>query len=217
MEVSEVPQAWVEVNIAPTSLDRAERSLSDLVDSLVHDKFRERISTWFFGWYSQPQPYHLRLRIRWLRLERSDNDRDDLFGELNMAQEGGQFERWWQGSHGTEGEIYPDEEDTYGDLWELTCKDWQSSSELVLAIAKRDPDNLQSEQRRSQWERRVHLHSNRLRWNDYFEAFYCLVQARGRLALLSRDNPEQASFVDPIGESIQRSINQLASGPPASE
>ena len=210
-----MPQAWVEVNIAPTSLDQPERSLVDLIDSLVHDTFRERIGIWFFGWYSQPQPYHLRLRVRWLKLEESDNYRDKLFDHLNAAQDGGQFERWWQGSHGTEGETYPGEEDTYGDLWELTCKDWQSSSELVLAVVKRDPDNSQSEQRRSQWERRVHLHSNRLRWNDYLEAFYCLVQARGRLALLS-DNPQLAGFVAPIGESIQRSIDQSAAGPPAS-
>jgi hypothetical protein len=173
-----VPQAWVEVNIAPTSIEQPERLLVGMIDALVHETFRERIDVWFFGWYSQPQPYHLRLRIRWRSMEQSDDARDELFSLLQAAQHQGQLARWWEGSHGTEGETYQGEEDTYGDLWEVSCKDWNSSSELVLAVVKLAPDDLQTEQRRAQWERRVHLHSNRLRWDDYFEAFYCLIQAQ---------------------------------------
>jgi hypothetical protein len=100
-----------------------------------------------------------------LELERSDDHSDELFALLNKAQNDGSLARWWPGSHGRRGEIYPGETDTYGDLWELSYKDWHSSSELALALVKADPDNPLSQERQGQWNSRAHLHANRLGWS----------------------------------------------------
>ena len=137
-----MPQAWAEVNeYRAAFVGEPERLLVDLIDPLIHGTFAGRMEAWFFGWYSQPQQYHLRLRIRWRTLARANDDRAELFALLAAAQQEGRLAAWWDGNHGVAGEIYRDEADTYGDLWELSYKDWNSSSELVLAMAKRDPDN----------------------------------------------------------------------------
>jgi len=212
--VVEVPQEWVEVNIAPSSATQPERLLVDLVDPLVHGTFAGRVEAWFFGWYRPPDPYHLRLRIRWQRLEQSDTDRAELFDLLNAAQQNGQLATWWEGNHGARGEIYRGEAPTYGDLWELSYKDWQSSSELTLALVKRDPDNRLSSERQSQWASRTHLHANRMGWNYYYEALFHLVQARFYLTEAGKGDPRIRNFVGPMDQPIERLITQLTAGPP---
>jgi len=214
MEVTEVPQEWIEVNIAPLSAEQPERLLLDLIDPLVHDRFRGRVGVWFFGWYSEPQEYHLRLRIRWQRSEQADDDRAELFGLLNAARDEGQLARWWPGNHGREGEIYQGEAAEYGELWELSCQDWNSGSELALALVKLDPDRRLAERRRAQWSSRAHLHANRLGWGYYYEALFCLVQARGNLGNAGTADRRLANFVGPIEQAIGQQIEQLAAGPP---
>jgi len=212
-----VPQEWVEVNIVPSSSDQPEKLLIDLIDQLAHDTFRGRVGVWFFGWYSEPQPYHLRLRIRWQQLEQADEDRADLFAFLDTAQSDGKFARWWPGNHGREGEDYEGEADIYGQLWEPSCEDWHSGSELALAVVKLDPDHRMTQDRFAQWSRRVHLHSNRLGLNYYSESLFSLVHAQGYLdhARLGTDNPQFADFIGSIEQSIEELIQRLKEGPPS--
>lgn len=209
-----MPQEWVEVNIGPSSPNQPERLLVDVIDPLVHGTFAGRVETWFFGWYRPPDPYHLRLRIRWQHLEQSDNDRAELFALLDVAQRDSRLATWWEGNHGARGEIYRGEENTYGDLWKLSYKDWQSSSELSLALVKRDPDNRLSADRQVQWGSRAHLHANRMGWNYYFEALLYLMQARFYLAEAGRGDPRIRNFVDPMDQPISQLITQLTAGPP---
>jgi hypothetical protein len=210
-----MPQEWVEINLVPISPEQSERSLLlELVDPLVHETFNGRIAAWFYGWYSLPREYHLRVRIRWQELDRSDNDRDDLYRVLNDARDNGRLARWWPGRDGTEGEIYPGEADRYPDLWELSYKDWQSGSELALALAKLDPDNLFARRREEHWHSRVHLHSNRLKLGYYYEAAFSLIRAYEALAEAGRD-PQLAHFVTSIQQSIMPLIQQLKQGPPS--
>jgi Lantibiotic biosynthesis dehydratase C-term len=190
-----------------------KRLLVDLFDPLIHDTFAGRVAVWFFGWYAPPQPHHLRLRILWQTLEQSDDDRAELFALLNAAQDEGRLATWWEGSHGTAGEIYEGEADAYGDLWELSYKDWNSSSELVLAMVKRDPDNRSAPDRQAQWSRRAHLHSNRLGWNYYAEAFVSLLHARGYLTEAGKGSQQLADFVGPMDQTMQQLLEQLAQGP----
>lgn len=209
-----MPQGWIEVNIVPVSKDHPERLLVDLIDDLVHVTFAGRLAAWFFGWYPTPEAYHLRLRIRWQSLERSDDERDELFAELNTAQTSRVLTQWWEGNHGTPNEVYEGEENTYGDLWELSYKDWQSSSELVLAMVKADSDNRLSEARQRQWGSRAHLHANRLGWNYYMEALVSLAHARFYLAEVAKTGPEIGTFAGPMDQRLEQMIGELAAGPP---
>ncbi len=213
MEGGNVPQEWVEVNIVPTAPDQPERLLVDLIDGLVHTTFADRLAAWFFEWHQEPQETHLRLRLRWRELEHSDRDGDDLFARLDEARALELLGRWWEGSHGRIGEVYDGERDTYGDQWELSYRDWQSSSELVLAMAKEDPDNRLSEARQGQWNTRTHLHSNRMGWNHYVEALISLANARFYLAEAGKSGPQLAAFVGPIDDRIEQLINEVVAGP----
>lgn len=208
-----MPQEWVEVNIAPSSSSQPERLIVDVVDPLVHGTFAGRVETWFFGWYRPPDPYHLRLRIRWQRLEESDNDRTELFSLLDAAQQDGRLATWWEGNHGARGDIYRGEATTYGYLWDLSCKDWQSSSELALAMVKQDPDNRLSAERQEQWGSRTHLHANRLGWDYYYQALFHLFQARFYLAEAGKGSPRIGNFVNPMNQPISQLIAQLTAGP----
>jgi Lantibiotic biosynthesis dehydratase C-term len=208
-------QAWVEVNVVPSDPTQPERLLVDVIDPLIHTTLAGRIAIWFFGWYSEPQQFHLRIRILWQQLERSDSDRAALFGELDAAQGSGGLAMWWEGDHGTPGEIYDGEADTYGDLWKLSYQDWNSSSELALALVKQDPDNRGASERQAQWARRAHLHANRLGWNYAQEAIASLAHARGNLAVVGNTSQQIADFVGPIGGVMERLLEQLAQGPSA--
>ena len=208
-----MPQEWVEVNIVPAAPDRPERLLVDVIDGLVHATFADRLAAWFFEWYLEPQEYHLRLRLRWRDPARFDADSDDLFARLDQARASGLLGRWWEGNHGTIGEVYKGEADTYGDLWELSYRDWNTSCELVLAMARKDPDNRLSEDRQREWNSRAHLHSNRMGWNNYVEALISLANARFYLAESGKSGPELGAFVGPIDERIELLINEIVAGP----
>jgi hypothetical protein len=212
-----MPQEWVEVNIVPAPLNQPEGLLVDLIDGLVHETFADRLTTWFFGWYSAPWEYHLRVRIRWLELEQSDANCEELFALLDVARSQEMLAKWWQGNHGAPGEFYQGEADTYGDLWELSYKDWNSSSELALAMIRADPDNRVSEQRQRQWSSRAHLHSNRLGWTYYAEALISLTHARGYLAEIGNGRAELGAFVGPMDHRLEQLINELAAGPPSQQ
>jgi len=209
-----MPQEWVEVNVVPISREQSERSLLiELVDPLVHGTFNGRVAAWFYGWYSLPQEYHLRLRIRWQQLDRSESDRDDLYAALNDARDKGRLKRWWPGRDGNEGEIYSGEANRYPYLWELSYKDWQSGSELALALAKLDPGNPLAQRRQDHWASRVHLHSNRLGLGYYYEAALSLIRAYNALGEAASD-PQLTNFVTSIQQSIAPLIQQLNQGPP---
>jgi Lantibiotic biosynthesis dehydratase C-term len=208
-----MPQEWVEVNIVPAKPAQPERLLVDLIDGLVHTSFADRLAAWFFEWFQEPQEHHLRLRLRWQDLARSDADNDDLFARLDQARADGLLGRWWEGNDGRIGEVYEGEADTYGDLWELSYRDWNSSCELVLAMARDDPDNRLSEERQRQWNSRAHLHSNRMGWNYYVEALISLANARFYLAESGKSGPELAAFVAPIDGRIEQLINEIVAGP----
>ena len=115
-----MPQQWVEVNIVPAAADQPERLLVDVVDTLVHATFADRLDAWFFEWFQEPQQHHLRLRLLWRDLARSDADGDELFARLDEARDSGLLGRWWEGNDGRIGEIYEGEAGAYGDLWELS-------------------------------------------------------------------------------------------------
>jgi hypothetical protein len=208
-----VPQEWVEVNIVPAAPDQPERLLVDLVDGLVHATFAERLATWFFEWYQEPDEHHLRLRLRWREPARADADCDELFGRLDQARSSGLLGRWWEGRHGRIGEVYEGEQDTYADQWELSYRDWNSSCELVLAMAKQDPDNRLSEERQREWNSRAHLHSNRMGWNYYVEALISLANARFYLAESGKSGPQLAAFVGPIDGRLEQLISEVVKGP----
>jgi hypothetical protein len=208
-----MPQQWVEVNIVPAVRDRPERLLVDVVGPLVHGAFGGRLETWFFEWFQEPQEHHLRLRLRWRDADGSDAANDDLFARLDQARADGLLGRWWEGNDGRIGEVYDGEADTYGDLWELSYRDWNSSCELVLAMATADPDNRLSEDRQREWNSRAHLHSNRMGWNYYVEALISLANARFYLTEAGKSGHELAAFVAPLDARIEQLINEIVAGP----
>ncbi len=210
-----MPQEWVEVNIVPTVTDQPERLLVDVVDGLVHDTFADRLDAWFFEWFQEPQEHHLRLRLLWRDRAGSDAAGDDLFAHLDAARAAGRLGRWWEGNDGRIGEVYEGEQSTYGDLWELSYRDWNSSCELVLAMARQDPDNRLSEVRQREWNSRAHLHSNRMGWNYYIEALISLANARFYLAESGKSGAALAAFVAPIDGRIEQLINEIVTGPVA--
>jgi hypothetical protein len=208
-----MPQEWVEVNIVPAAPDKPERLLVGLVDGLVHTTFADRLDAWFFEWFQEPQEHHLRLRLHWRDPAGSDAGNDDLFARLDGARAEGLLGRWWEGNDGRIGEVYEGEADTYGDLWELSYRDWNSSCELVLAMARRDPDDRLSEDRQREWNSRAHLHANRMGWNYYVEALISLANARFYLAESGKSGAELAAFVAPIDARIDELIKEVVAGP----
>jgi hypothetical protein len=208
-----MPQEWVEVNIVPAVPDQPERLLVGVIDGLVHDTFADRLDAWFFEWFQEPQEHHLRLRLRWRDLAGSDAAGDELFARLDEARAAGRLGRWWEGKDGRIGEVYEGEQGTYGDLWELSYRDWNSSCELVLAMARQDPDNRLSEVRQREWNSRAHLHSNRMGWNYYVEALISLANARFYLAESGNSGAALAAFVAPIDGRIEQLINEIVAGP----
>jgi hypothetical protein len=45
----------------------------------VHSTFCDRLDAWFYFWETAPiGQLHLRLRVRWLRLDQVDDDRNEL-------------------------------------------------------------------------------------------------------------------------------------------
>jgi Lantibiotic biosynthesis dehydratase C-term len=192
---------WVEANVYPSSPEQRERLLLDVIDPLIHEKLAGRIDTWFYFWESTPPPSHLRLRIRWQRLEHADQDPAELFAFLDAARNQGRLEGWYEGSHGEKGKTYEGEAERYGpEMWDITCRDWMSGSELALAMLKLGSENRLTEPLKFHWERRVHLFSNQLGFGYADEISMCLRQARGYLALGNTNDPRIASFINVIGQ-----------------
>ena len=82
---AEGPNEWVEVNIAPSSPEQHQVVLLDVIEPLVHMELAERVDTWFYGLYSIPEPYHVRLRIRWQNPAEADQYRRELSAYLDEA------------------------------------------------------------------------------------------------------------------------------------
>src|SRR4051794_27747123 len=91
---------WIELNIPAPAEDRAGLLL-DVVDPLVHDQLAAHLRTWFYFW--EPD---LRLRIRWAEPELVDSARADLAILLDRAKADGKLQDWYEGNHGTRGEVY---------------------------------------------------------------------------------------------------------------
>jgi hypothetical protein len=50
MPEDDTPTEWVEVNIEPTSYERRERLLLDVIDPLIHETLSGRIDAWHYFW-----------------------------------------------------------------------------------------------------------------------------------------------------------------------
>jgi hypothetical protein len=169
------PSEWIEVNI-PARADERRRLLLEVVDPLVHDQLAGRVKSWFYFW--EPE---LRLRVRWVDPEEADSARTALARFLDQAMTDGKIRDWYEGSHGTRGEVYRGEADFYGsEIWERTASDWMSGSELALSIVRLDAERALTKPQEFHWARRVHLFSNQL-WLD--EIALCLRQAHGYLGM----------------------------------
>jgi hypothetical protein len=186
-----VSHEWVEVNIAPSSPERPERLLLDVVDPLVHERLSARVRTWFYFW--EPE---LRLRLRWQRPAQAEENRAELFAFLEAAEREGMLASWYEGSHGEKGKPYRGEADLYGEeIWDRTSTDWMGGSELALALVRLDFEQRLTRPRSFHWERRVHLFSNQLLLD---EVPLCLRQAHGYLSMRDTADPRVANVMDAI-------------------
>jgi len=172
-------ESWTEVNVEPvTSHDPS--LLTGLVDTLVHDIFREDVETWFFFW--EPA---LRLRFRWIDQSRVDEHRERLASQLDEAKAQGSIVDWYEGAHGHRNERYTGEAEDYGEeVWPRVQKDWMNGSEFALLLTKQDQAGALSHPRQHHWSRHVHLFTNQLygTWNE--EIDLCLAQAGGYMQLV---------------------------------
>jgi hypothetical protein len=182
---------WVEVNIVPTSSDQDQMVLLDVIEPLIHRDLAGSIDIWFYGLYSAPEPYHVRLRIRWQNPAEADTYRRELFACLDEAQRHDKLTSWYEGSHGAPNETYTGEADEYGALWEVTCRDWMSGSELALAFIRSQSEGTLTNPREYHLERRAHLQSNRLGFNYLDEARLYVQMAHGYLTQIAND-PQNA-------------------------
>jgi hypothetical protein len=163
---------WTEAHIQQNPDEPKERLLIEVIDPLVHNEFAGRIESWHYFW--EPE---LLLRIRWLQPAEAQKDEDDLKVALDRAKTAGQLVGW----HITP---YTGEASDYGtEMWDNSYHDWMAGSELALAIVKFDAQGQLSKDRFYHWHRRVHLFSNELGLDHFFEGFWSLEQARGYLDL----------------------------------
>ena len=186
MPEDDTPTEWVEVNIEPTSYERRERLLLDVIDPLIHETLSGRVDAWHYFW--EPA---LRLRIHWQQPTQADYTR--LTDSLDDAQAKGMLANWAAASHGIPGQIYQDEAEKFGtDIWPYTYRHWTTGCELALALVKRDPDNVLTEMsadpndstlREFHWIHAVHLFSNPLGLGHLDEGRWCLRQALQQLVI----------------------------------
>jgi hypothetical protein len=185
---------WVEVNIVPSSSEQRERLLLDVIEPLVHDKFSGRIEAWFYFWEVVPiLMVHLRLRILWRQPVQAD-DEAKLAEALDKAESQGKLALWYPGRDGVPGDTYPGEADRYGEeMWKATYMDWESGSEMALALIKAGSENSLTESREFHLQRRVHLHSNRLGMSYFDEGYLYLQLSYGYLARAANENDPRAT------------------------
>lgn len=160
----EPQEDWTEVDILPSDPAQREDPLLDVIDSLIHQTLRERIKSWHYFWEGEPiGMLHLRLRVLWL-LDQSDEGKTELAAALDAAETAGGLWRWYPGREGVPGEQYEGEEARYDgpEMWRVTYRDWETGSDLALALLKLEAEGRLAQGRRYHLERRVHLHSNRL-------------------------------------------------------
>jgi len=160
----ESQEDWTEVDILPSDPAQREDLLLDVVDPLIHQTLRERIGSWHYFWEGDPiGMLHLRLRVLWLP-DHSNEGKAELAAALDAAETAGGLWRWYPGREGVPGEQYGGEEACYDgpEMWRVTYRDWETGSDLALALLKLDAEGRLEQGRRYHLERRVHLHSNRL-------------------------------------------------------
>lgn len=123
----------------PPSQDDGIKVLLEVIDPLVHDTLIGRFDSWHYGQYAdpEPEPFHLRLRIKWQRPERAAEDKETMFTYLDTLVHEGTLAEWFEGSHGVRDRTYPDEADEYKEMWGVTYKLWESQSELTLVVQSR--------------------------------------------------------------------------------
>ncbi len=202
---------WTEVNLVPPSEDDRIKVLLDVIDPLVHDKLRGRLDSWHYGQYSDPAPFHLRLRIHWQQSEQVAEDKAELFDFLDTKKLEGILVDRYEGSHGERGLTYPGEADEYGtEMWDITYKFWESQSEYALTLMKHEFDNSLSKQVPFHWERSAHLLTNRLFLNYFDEAYLSLNQARGYLDIITGHTGNSAVItLTQIQREIGRQLRQF--------
>jgi Lantibiotic biosynthesis dehydratase C-term len=188
---------WTEVHIQPNSGQPKEQLLLKVIDPLVHDEFAERIESWHYFW--EPE---LLLRIRWLRPAEAENDQGDLRVALDRAKTAGQLDDWQIVPYTGEAPDYGEE------MWDNSFHDWMAGSELALAIVKFDAQGQLSKDRFYHWHRRVHLFSNELGLDWFFEGYWSLAQAHGYLDRAVKD--EEARQVPADKRRITRdTVNEV--------
>jgi hypothetical protein len=228
MSEGDIPAEWVEVNIEPTSYERRERLLLDVVDPLMHEMLNGRIDAWHYFW--EPA---LRLRIHWQ--EPTQADYTLLTDFLARAKDDGKLADWEEASHGQQGQTYPGEAEKFGaDIWPHTYRHWTTGCELALALVKRDPDNVLTELgtdpgdstlREFHWVHAVHLFSNPLGLGHLDEGRWCLRQAWNQLFIANQAGEPPArdqqvvnvlqaitSVRDELDNTVRR-LRSLATGP----
>jgi hypothetical protein len=177
-------EAWTEVNLAPVRV--LDKTLLELVDALVHEKFGEQVATWFFFW--EPE---LRLRIRWREPGQAADHRAALAVVLDSWKARHQITDWYEGAHGERGRTYVGEAENYGEeVWSRLQEDWMNGSELALTLVRLDRAKRLPHALEYYWQRRVHLFTNQLLGTCEAEIEQCLRQALGYLRLRGSSTPQ---------------------------
>jgi hypothetical protein len=160
----EPQEDWTEVDILPSDPAQREDLLLNTIDPLIHQTLREGIESWHYFWEREPIcMLHLRLRVLWLPGQ-GDEGKAELTAALDAAEAAGRLWRWYPGREGVPGERYKGEEARYDgpDMWRVTYHDWETGSDLAIALLKLEAEGHLTQGRQYHLERRVHLHSNRL-------------------------------------------------------
>jgi hypothetical protein len=175
-----MPGEWTEVNLVPPAKSDGLKVLSEIIDPLVHGELNERIDSWHYGVYEEPEPepFHLRLRIKWKGDEQAASDKEAMFKYLDNKVHQGELTEQFEGCHGKRGKIYPGEQDTYKEMWDATYRFWEGQSEFALTLLKYKSAGLLSEDLTWHWESTAHLFSNRLLLNPVDEVYLGLQRAR---------------------------------------
>lgn len=225
-ESGNVSHEWTEANIFPVSWEERESLLLNVIDPLVHNTLIGLIDAWFYFWERAPiQRDHLRLRIRWSQPTQAN--REKLINYLDYAEREKKHAGWYPGSHGIPDELYLGEANEYGeDIWPLVVQSWMSGCELALALVKIDPNNVLTQRRYDNWNRRLHLFSNQLGLSYFLEGFWGLAYAHGYLALSKQvgdtitTDSQTADLIDQIGNAkyelgntVHRLLAERQTGP----
>lgn len=185
-----MPDEWTEVNIILHSTEDRIRVLFDIIEPLVHNKLDGRIDTWFFGHYSTPPPYHLRVRILWRNEAGVSEGKNDLSDYLDNQKSNGSIADWYEGCDGERGQRYVGEDDRFGvEMWKVTYKLWGCQSEFALALLKNESEQSLSKQPFVwHWDRALHLFTNRLFLGIGDEIYLTLRQAGGYLSYFAQND-----------------------------